>query len=89
MTQSLFWRASRRRVLTGLLLWGAVTLIPLLIAPSLDGHYILGWPAGFALVAFVIPVCYLFIIGVYCLVMDRLEHQDQESGARTQRLDAQ
>lgn len=77
-----WWRA---KVLLGvsLLIWLVITAVPLLLSYFEINNVLLGWPAVFGLTAFGVPAVYLIIIGVYSLVMDRLENaQDNHEGKR-------
>lgn len=67
------WHRSLILVGACLLGWLLVTLVPLVMAQWQVPGTLLGWPSVFAIAAFGVPLVYLTIIGVYCLVMDRLD----------------
>jgi len=68
-----YWPRSLWLIGVCLLAWLAVTLFPFVLAQLQVAGSLLGWPLIFALAAFGVPLLYLAIIGVYCLVMDRLD----------------
>ena len=68
-----YWSRSLWLIGICLLVWLAVTLLPLMLAQFQVAGTLLGWPLVFALAAFGVPLVYLAIIGIYCLVMDRLD----------------
>ncbi len=70
-----YWQRSLQLVGACLLVWLLVTLLPIVLAQFRASGTIMGWPWVFALAAFAVPLAYLSIIGVYCLVMDRLERR--------------
>lgn len=76
-----YWDRSKKLVMACLLAWLGFTLLPLVLARIGASGTILGWPAVFAFAAFGVPVLYLVIIGVYSIVMDRIEGS-QTSGER-------
>lgn len=81
--QNLYWRRTIGLILSSLILWLVFTVLPLALSDSLSGWVILGWPASFALAAFVVPLLYLLIIGLYCLFMDRFERLAEAETAET------
>lgn len=70
-----YWQRSLQLIGACLALWLLVTLLPMVLAQFGVSGTIMGWPRVFALAAFAVPLAYLAIIGVYCLVMDRQERQ--------------
>ncbi|UOD51372.1 DUF4212 domain-containing protein [Orrella daihaiensis] len=75
--KSSYWRFCRWLVLICLMAWLVATLVPLALAQLGITGSVLGWPFVFALAAFVVPLVYLIIIGVFSLVMDRAERDKQ------------
>lgn len=73
------WKTTLRITLYCLLVWFVCTTVPLIIAKPIASWKLFGWPAPFAIVAFCVPLAYLAIIGIYCLLMDRLERNLQGS----------
>lgn len=71
--QKRYWQVSLTLIGTCLLVWLSVTLFPLILAQLQVTGTLFGWPMVFALAAFGVPLVYLAIIGVYSLVMDRIE----------------
>lgn len=71
-----YWRFCRWLVLVCLAAWLIATLVPLALAQIGITGTVLGWPFVFAMAAFGVPLVYLAIIGVYSLVMDRVERDD-------------
>lgn len=71
--RSRYWRLSIWLVGACLLFWLIVTLVPVLLADTFSQKTLFGWPLVFGLTAFGVPILYLAIIGVYSLLMDRLE----------------
>ena len=71
--QKKYWQAGLTLIGACLLVWLGVTLLPLILAQLQVTGTLFGWPVVFALAAFGVPLVYLAIIGVYSLVMDRIE----------------
>lgn len=70
-----YWQRGLTLVGASLFVWLVATMLPLFLAQWQVSGSLLGWPLVFALAAFVVPMVYLTIIGVYCLVMDRFDAQ--------------
>lgn len=70
-----YWRLSLWLVAVCLLVWLLVTLVPIFLADTFSQKTLFGWPVVFGLMAFGVPIVYLAIIGVYSLVMDRIERR--------------
>jgi putative solute:sodium symporter small subunit len=79
-TPKRYWRRSLWLVVAGLLVWFLVTVLPLLFAPIGAQGRLFGWPWLFAVAAFAVPLVYLLIIGVYALLMDRLDRDSCDAG---------
>lgn len=71
-----YWRRTVRIALFLLAAWFLATSLPLTLSAQLAQSTILGWPASFAVVAFAVPLLYLLIIGLYCILMDRVERTE-------------
>lgn len=77
-----YWRFSLWLIAVCLFIWLVATLVPLALAQVGVSGTILGWPGVFAVAAFGVPLVYLMIIGLYSLIMDRIEreqHTNEES----------
>lgn len=70
-----YWRLSLWLVAVCLLVWLLVTLVPIFLADTFSQQTLFGWPVVFGLMAFGVPIVYLVIIGVYSLLMDRIERR--------------
>ena len=74
-----YWSFCRWLVLVCLVAWLLATVVPLALAQAGFVGTVLGWPSVFALAAFGVPLLYLAIIGVYSLVMDRMDRIERQS----------
>ena len=68
-----FWLKARRFTLGLLMVWLLVNLAVPWFARELDRYSFLGFPLGYWLAAEGALFVYVLLIGVYVLVMDRLE----------------
>ena len=75
-SRSRYWR--RTLWLTGalLLLWLAVTVLPVWFAAALNHQRFLGWPLGYYMAAQGSLLVYLAIVWFYGWMMDRLERRN-------------
>lgn len=72
-TRSAYWRKTLGLTAGLLLLWLAVTFGPTYYARELDRLVFFGFPLGFYMAAQGALLVYLLIVGLYALVMDRIE----------------
>ena len=68
-----YWRRVRALTLLLLLLWFAVTFGVIFFARELAGLALFGWPVPFYMAAQGTTLIYLLIIGVYALVMKKID----------------
>jgi putative solute:sodium symporter small subunit len=69
------WRRTRRVTGVLLALWLATTFCTVFFARDLAGLTVFGWPLSFYLAAQGAQLVYLAIIGVYALLMRRLDRR--------------
>ena len=79
--QTAYWRRNLALIAGLLAVWLLVTLFPLGFASMPEHWTVAGWPLAFALGAFVVPLIYLLLIGIYCLVMNRRDRQELQATA--------
>jgi putative solute:sodium symporter small subunit len=77
--QSPYWRKNLLLIVSLLAIWLLVTLFPLGFASMPEHWTVAGWPLAFGLGAFVVPLIYLLLIGIYCVLMNRRDRQASES----------
>lgn len=70
-----YWRRTRVVTLALLIVWAAVTFLPIWFAPAMDGVRFLGWPLAYFLVAQVSLVVFVAIVWSYALVMEWLDRR--------------
>ncbi|WP_419204390.1 DUF4212 domain-containing protein [Bordetella trematum] len=75
-----YWRANVRRIALLLLIWAAVTVVPVFLARDYWRHEIFGWPAAYWMAAFGAPLSYLIIIGVYAWLSNRADARQGQEG---------
>lgn len=74
-----YWSKNLRLTGALLLVWAAVTFIPIIWARDLNEFDFFGWPLAFYMGAQGAPVAYLVLIWLYARIMDML---DREYGSR-------
>lgn len=70
-----YWRRNLWLTLSLLLAWFFVTFVSGFFADDLNGISFLGFPLGFYILAQGSLIAYLAIIGIYVLVMNRLDRK--------------
>lgn len=70
-----YWRSNLLLTLLLLLIWFVVTFVAGYFANELNGVQFLGFPLGFYIFAQGALIAYLIIIGVYVMVMNRLDRR--------------
>lgn len=70
-----YWRRNLRITLILILIWLAVTFLPIYFAQALNRITFLGWPLAFYMGAQGALIVYVLIIGYYAWVMNRLDHE--------------
>lgn len=70
-----YWRRTRRLTAILLTIWLFVTFAAIFYARELAGLTLFGWPVSYYLAAQGTLLVYLAIVGIYALVMRRLEKQ--------------
>lgn len=73
MTAQRYWQRVRALTLALLLLWFIITFGVIFFARELAGLALFGWPVPFYMAAQGTTLIYLLIIGVYALVMKKLD----------------
>lgn len=70
-----YWRSNLLLTLLLLLIWFGVTFVAGYFANELNSVQFLGFPLGFYIFAQGALITYLIIVGVYVLVMNRLDRR--------------
>jgi putative solute:sodium symporter small subunit len=79
--QKRHWIRVRRLTLSLLTLWFAVNVGVIFFARELASLTLWGWPVPFYMAAQGTTLIYLFIIGIYAQVMNRLEQRARDEDA--------
>ena len=69
------WQRTRRLTALLLLVWFGATFCTIFFARELSGLTMFGWPLSFYLAAQGVALLYLAIIGLYALIMKRIDRR--------------
>lgn len=70
-----YWRRNLRMTATLLVIWFAVTFLPIYFARELNDISFFGWPLAFYMGAQGSLIVYVLLIGYYAWAMNRLDHE--------------
>lgn len=70
-----YWRRNLRMTATLLVIWFAVTFLPIYFARELNDISFFGWPLAFYMGAQGSLIVYVLLIGCYAWAMNRLDHE--------------
>jgi putative solute:sodium symporter small subunit len=73
--RALHWRRTRRVTALLLALWFCTTFLAVFFARELSAFTVFGWPLSFYLAAQGAALVYLAVIGVYALLMARIDRR--------------
>ena len=76
---SAYWRSMSRLTFSLAFIWLVVSLLPLFLKQIPSSWTLLGWPVAYAIVAFLAPLVYLLIIGLYAWGAGLAERQARQT----------